>query len=163
MRVLHPTGDFQAIRKTQGDGGLDGFVISSQLAYAVYAPARRKEDRDSETAAKIRADFAKAESTLRGRLKEWVFVHNHPEGKIGKRSTAVVSDLKRQNPSIAITVLGIDELWEKLAHLPEDTLTRLFGEFPSPPNSGDLARAFDSYSHQQATQRGQRAIRRRPL
>ena len=35
--ALHPSGDFQAIRKTQGDGGLDGFVISSQLVYAVYA------------------------------------------------------------------------------------------------------------------------------
>jgi hypothetical protein len=77
--ALHPAGDFQAIRKTQGDGGLDGFVISSQLVYAVYAPARREEDRDSETAAKIRSDFAKACSTLRGQLKAWVFVHNHPE------------------------------------------------------------------------------------
>ena len=36
--ALHPVGDFQPIRKTQGDGGLDGFVISSQLVYAVYAP-----------------------------------------------------------------------------------------------------------------------------
>jgi hypothetical protein len=66
VHALHPVGDFQKIRKTQGDGGLDGFVISSQLVYAVYAPARREEDRDSETATKIRSDFAKACSTLHG-------------------------------------------------------------------------------------------------
>jgi hypothetical protein len=34
-RALHPAGDFQAVRKTQGDGGLDGFVISSRLVYQV--------------------------------------------------------------------------------------------------------------------------------
>jgi len=126
--ALHPSGDFQAIRKTQGDGGLDGFVISSQLVYAVYAPARRKEDRDSEIAAKIRSDFAKASSTLRGQLKAWVFVHNHPEGKLGKRSATAISDLKSQNPSVEIAVLSIDNLWERLAAaLPDETLKRLFG------------------------------------
>ena len=95
--ALHPVGDFQPIRKTQGDGGLDGFVISSQLVYAVYAPARREDDRDSETAAKIRSDFSAAFSTLQGKLKAWVFVHNHPDGKLGKLSTTVINDLKSQN------------------------------------------------------------------
>ncbi|HKP05417.1 MAG TPA: tetratricopeptide repeat protein [Chthoniobacterales bacterium] len=130
MRAVHSVGDFQAVRKTQGDGGLDGFVISSQMVYAVYAPARRKEDRDSETAAKIRTDFEKAATTLAGRLKTWVFVHNHPEGKLGKRSTTAVAELRRLHPPIGISVLGINELWEKLAELPADRLRQLFGEFP---------------------------------
>jgi hypothetical protein len=39
-RALHGEGNFQEIRKTQGDGAIDGFVINSQLVYQVYAPAR---------------------------------------------------------------------------------------------------------------------------
>lgn len=127
LHAIHPTGDFQAIRKTQGDGGLDGFVISSQLVYAVYAPARRNEDRDSVTAAKIRSDFAKASSTLSGNLKAWIFVHNHPEGKFGQLSLTAISDLKNQNPSVDITVLNVDDLWEKLKTLSDETLKRFFG------------------------------------
>lgn len=125
---IHPAGDFQAIRKTQGDGSLDGFVISSQLVYAVYAPARMKEVRDSETAAKIHSDFTGACSTLDGQLKGWVFVHNHPEGKLGKLSVKAISDLKCQNPSVQIEVLNIDSLWEKLKFLSEEILQQLFGQ-----------------------------------
>ena len=125
--ALHPVGDFQAIRKTQGDGGLDGFVISSQLVYAVYAPARREDDRDSETAAKIRSDFATACSSLQGQMKAWVFVHNHPEGKLGQLGAKAVNKLKSQNPSVEIAVLNIDGLWEKLAGLSDETLKRFFG------------------------------------
>jgi hypothetical protein len=128
VHALHPVGDFQPIRKTQGDGGLDGFVISSQLVYAVYAPARRDEDRDSETAAKIRSDFAKACSTLHGQLKAWIFVHNHPEGKLGQLGAKAISELKSRNPSVEITVLSIDGLWEKLKALSDETLKRFFGE-----------------------------------
>src|SRR5712671_688136 len=130
--ALHPVGDFQPIRKTQGDGGLDGFVISSQLVYAVYAPARREEDRDSETAAKIRSDFAKAHSTLHGGLKAWVFVHNHPEGKLGQLGARAISDLKSQNPSVEISVLSADGLWDRLKVLPDETLKRLFGGKDAP-------------------------------
>jgi hypothetical protein len=141
--ALHPVGDFQRIRKTQGDGGLDGFVISSQLVYAVYAPARREEDRDSETAAKIRSDFAKAYSTLQGQLKAWVFVHNHPQGKLGQLGATAISDLKSKNPSVEITVLSIDGLWEKLAGLSDETLKNLFGERDADATD-DLKRLEDS-------------------
>lgn len=152
LHAIHPTGDFQAIRKTQGDGGLDGFVISSQLVYAVYAPARRNEDRDSETAAKIRSDFAKASSTLSGQLKAWIFVHNHPEGKLGKLGTRAISDLKSQNPSVEIAVLNINGLWAKLTALPDETLRAFFGEnagsvsTSTPPEvkiSGNIRRLLD--------------------
>jgi hypothetical protein len=39
-RALHPIGEFQAIRKTRGDGGLDGIAVNAQLVYQVFAPAR---------------------------------------------------------------------------------------------------------------------------
>ena len=136
LHAIHPTGDFQAIRKTQGDGGLDGFVISSQLVYAVYAPARRDEDRDSETAAKIRSDFAKATLTLSGNLKAWIFVHNHPTGNLGKLGVTAISDLKSQNPLIDIAVLNADSLWERLMSLSDDTLKRFFGAKDEDATSG---------------------------
>ena len=127
LRALHTAGDFQAIRKTSGDGGLDGFVINSQLVYQVYAPARINELRDGETAAKIRSDFAKAQSTLSGKLKEWTFVHNHPEGKIGRLSAKALSEIKRNHPDISLNVLDIDSLWTRLEKLGNRALEMLFG------------------------------------
>lgn len=126
-QALHPNGDFQPVRSTRGDGGLDGFVISSRLVYQVYAPSRRKEDRDSETAAKIVVDFNNALSTLGGRLKKWIFVHNHPEAKLGHLSIAAVNELKNKHPEIELSVLDINTLWQLLAKLEDTTLTELFG------------------------------------
>jgi tetratricopeptide (TPR) repeat protein len=65
---------------------------------------------------------------LAWQLKAWVFVHNHPEGKLGKRGAEAISDVKSQNPLVEITVLNIDGLWEKLTALSDETLKRLFGE-----------------------------------
>jgi tRNA U34 5-methylaminomethyl-2-thiouridine-forming methyltransferase MnmC len=126
-RLLHPTGDFQKVRKTSGDGALDGFVISSQLVYQVYAPARISETKDPETAAKIKADFETALETLANQLKNWVFVHNHPQAALGKLSIAAINAIKNQHPKINISVLDIDSLWEKLKDLPDDALKTHFG------------------------------------
>src|SRR5436853_5511486 len=72
LRALHAPGDFQKIRKTQGDGGLDGFVIDQQQVYQIFAPVQMT---DSEAAEKIVRDFGKAQDTLKGRLKCWRFIH----------------------------------------------------------------------------------------
>ncbi len=125
--ALHPAGDFQAIRETTGDGGMDGYVISEQHVYQAYAPAGKAELSDSKTAAKIRTDFAKAHSTLGGQLRAWTFVHNHPEGKLGKKSAATVAHLKAEHPDVEVFVLDINSLWEKLAILSDAPLTKLFG------------------------------------
>lgn len=130
--ALHPIGDFQAIRNTSGDGGLDGFAINSNLVYQVFAPARMHELRDGDTAAKLRTDFVKAHSTLHSALKHWVFVHNHPEAKIGPLSAAACADLKASYPSVEFGILNIDSLWDQLCQLPDLTLVALFGS-PSPP------------------------------
>src|SRR5437899_2672263 len=135
-RALHPVGDFQRVRKTSGDGALDGFVISSQLVYQVYAPARIVELKDAETAAKIKADFQAASKTLNNQLKGWVFVHNHPEAALGKMSIAAICELKNQHPDVDISVLDIDSLWEKLKVLPDSTLRSLCGG--PPPGAGAI-------------------------
>jgi tetratricopeptide (TPR) repeat protein len=138
-RLLHPIGDFQKIRKTSGDGALDGFVISSQLVYQVYAPARFSETKDPETAAKIEANFKTALDTLGGNLKSWVFVHNHPQAALGKLSVAAINAIKNQHRAINISVLDIDSLWEKLKELPEDVLKTHFGSPPSGQQAGLIA------------------------
>jgi hypothetical protein len=127
-RALHGEGNFQEIRRTQGDGAIDGFVINSQLVYQVYAPARMDELRDSVTAAKMKADFQTAYSRLGGQLKQWVFVHNHPEPKIGQLSTAAISELKTKHPDIRIEILDVSSLWERLKNLPSDVLEQHFGK-----------------------------------
>ncbi len=123
-RKLHPIGDFVRVRRTSGDGALDGFVISSQLVYQIYAPVQTT---DSATASKISADFATALNTLAGQLKCWVFVHNHPQGALGKLSIAAINKLRNDHPGIEIAVFDIDSLWEKLSALPDDSLNTLFG------------------------------------
>ncbi len=116
-RALYPTGDFQPVRKTSGDGGMDGFIISSRLVYQVYAPARMEELRDALTAKKIRSDFAAAHICLSGKMKSWVFIHNHPEAKLGKLSITAINELRTQYQEVQISVLDIDTLWERLQDL----------------------------------------------
>ena len=138
-RSLHEPGDFQAIRKTQGDGGLDGLVINSHLVYQVYAPARMNELRDGETAAKIRLDFQTALNTLGESLNGWVFLHNHPEGKIGKLTADALSALSKQHPHIKLRVLDIDSLWAQLKKLPDHVLDELFESSNQEPSSSSLS------------------------
>jgi hypothetical protein len=124
--AFHPAGDFQPIRKTSGDGGLDGLVINSQVVYQVYAPARIRELHDSKTATKIKSDFQTALATLSGRMRTWILVHNHPEAKIGKKTAAALSELSAHHPNITVGALDIDSLWQKLAELPDEAVRRLF-------------------------------------
>lgn len=142
-RAMHPIGDFQAIRKTRGDGGLDGIAINAQLVYQVFAPARIGELRDGETATKITTDFAKAYQSLGGSLKEWVFVHNHPEAKLGQRSASALNELKSKYAHISISVLDIDSLWAKLAEAPAVRRKELFGSEERSENRVKLIRASE--------------------
>ena len=64
---------------------------------------------------------------MRGQLKAWVFVHNHPEGKLGKLSATAINQLKSQNPPVEIAGLSIDSLWDRLTTLPGEILERFFG------------------------------------
>jgi hypothetical protein len=146
-RALHPAGDFQPIRVTSGDGALDGMVISKGLVYQVFAPPRRKELRDGETASKIRADFAQAYSTMGGKLQAWWFVHNHPEAAIGKLTAAAISDLKTANSSIDLKILDIDSLWDLLvSKLSDESFGRLFpnASVSAAPQALDRDRTADA-------------------
>jgi hypothetical protein len=128
-RALHPPGDFQSIHNTRGDGGLDGIVISQRLVYQVYAPPRLLELRDGDVAAKMKADFNTAQSTLGGQLQAWNFVHNHPAASIGHLTAAAIFELRTANPDIEFKILDIDSLWDLLvSNLPDESFNKIFPE-----------------------------------
>ncbi len=134
-RLLHRDGDLQTVRVTQGDGGLDCVAINRRRVYQCFAPARISETKDSETASKIRADFAAARQTLAGTLAEWVFVHNHPEGRLGKDANAALVSLKAEHPEVEILAWGLQDLWNALSALPEDALAQDFGPGSEGPSN----------------------------
>jgi len=124
---LYPGGDFQAIRQTSGDGGLDGYAINSYTVYQVYAPSRISEMKDSETASKIKADFAAAIELLPGQVMQWNFLHNHPEGKIGKKTAQALSSIKSSHPTVNIQVLNINALWDRVKTLDPGVIAKITG------------------------------------
>lgn len=136
-RAMHPTGDFQPVRLTQGDDGIDGFSIAGQIVYQVFAPPRMDETRDGETADKIARDFASAYSALQREMRGWVFVHNHPEGKLGKLGIAAINQLQASHTGIRIEVWNIDTLWDRVAELPTPAREVLFPSRETPRGTGD--------------------------
>lgn len=133
--ALHSTGDIQSPRLTQGDGKIDVFVLSQQLVYQCYAPANFKT---SEAAAKITRDFWGAFEFLEGKLKTWIFVHNHPTSQLDKTALKALNDIKQKcsDDGYAVEVLawGSEELWDELQQkTPYSKLRDLFGS-PDPVN-----------------------------
>ncbi len=131
--ALHKSGDFQRIRKTSGDGGLDGLVINTGEVYQIYAPARITEQTDSILVTKLRDNFTTAYSTLEGNLRCWSFVHNYPEDAIGKLAASAVAGLKASHPAVTFRVLGIDSFWGLLREeLSPEEIEDLFPIDPAP-------------------------------
>ncbi len=126
LRHLYPIGKGQGVRISNGDAGIDYFVIDQQHIYQIYAPSRMDEQKDSETAEKIRADFAKVHAFLGASLKAWTFLHNHPEGLLGKLSAHAVLDLQSAHPGVDIRVLNIDTFWNVLETLDHGVRDALF-------------------------------------
>ena len=127
LRQMYPRGSFNQVRIEQGDGGIDAFDIDSATVYQLYAPAGWVERNDKNAAAKIKEDFAKANSHLGGRLKEWCFVYNHPTGRAGKRMIAAINELRHVHESVSFRLLGINDLWDRLeCGLTKEALTALF-------------------------------------
>jgi hypothetical protein len=129
-RLMHPNGDIQSPRLTQGDGKIDVYVINEQLVYQCYGPQSWKP---GEASSKIRTDFRGAYEYLNGHLKKWVFVHNHVTGQLDKNCLQALCDIKAEceqsNNSVTILAWGIEELWESVESMvPFASLQGKFGE-----------------------------------
>ena len=134
-RRLHPNGDVQSIRLTQGDGKLDVAVLSQQRVYQCYGPSGT-EFKSSVAKAKIAEDFRGAYTHLDGKLREWIFVHNHPTGQLDKDSYKALNDIaaecQKRGDDIEILAWGIEEVWAALeTGLSLCALRELFGS-PDP-------------------------------
>ncbi len=102
-------GDYTPIRLTQGDGGLDGIILSESGAVAIYAP---RETTQSELEAKLTSDFASATVTLQKQnatLRKFVFVHND-EG-LTKQIGPFLLALRQANSNVTFEVWTFERLW----------------------------------------------------
>ena len=136
MEKVYPD-DYESIRVTQGDGGLDGLLIRSGTVFQVYAP---RDQSASEIIAKIDSDFATAKKTMSDRgakLECWVFVHND-EG-LTKYTGPKLTELRQANPTVRIERWTFEKIWQKLEKLSVDQLTDLFGPGPTEENVDRLA------------------------
>lgn len=110
---LHPSA--QEVVLKQGDGGKDIVVYDIGRVYACYAPARLNDWEESDVIKKIRADLAKVKANLGDALKEWVFVHNHPQSTLTNKLSDFVLQLRNDNLGIRyFDVWGMEQLWDQL-------------------------------------------------
>lgn len=101
--------DYIVIRLTQGDGGLDGIIVSEDAVVAVYAP---RETTRGELESKIASDFEKAPATLAqhgAKMRKFVFVHND-EG-LTKDIGPFVLSLRQGNVEIVFEIWTFERLW----------------------------------------------------
>lgn len=132
-RRLHPGGNCQPIRLTQGDGKIDVYVLNEQIIYQCYGPQTFKP---KVAANKISKDFWGAYGHLDGEFKKWIFVHNHRTGLLDKESLKAINNLitgvKAKKKIIQIQAWGKEDLWGELENrLSYSGLQDLFGA-PNP-------------------------------
>jgi hypothetical protein len=136
MEKAHPD-EYENIRVTQGDGGLDGLLIRSAAVFQVYAP---REQSASEIITKIDSDFATAKETMgeRGaKLKRWIFVHND-EG-LTKETGPKIVEIEQANSDVKIERWSFEGIWLEHEKLSVDQLTDMYGQGPTEENVDRLA------------------------
>lgn len=136
MSRAYPT-DFETVRLTQGDGGMDGFRMSTSGVFQVYAP---RDQRTGEIVEKIDVDIAKARDYLKKRnveMKSWTFVHNDFDG-LAPEVVAKIAEVTQANPKVTIERWSYEMIWQVLKRLDTDQLTELFGDGPTEANIDSL-------------------------
>lgn len=104
----------QGVALTQGDGGMDLVSYDFGRVYACYAPPRLRDDwNEREVIRKLRTDFNKVKD--KPWLREWIFVHNHPEYALSQKLVNFVQGLRLEVPSLTrLEVWSIQHLWDQL-------------------------------------------------
>jgi len=117
--------DFVRVRLSVGDGGLDGFRLSTSECFQGYAP---RDQRTDKIVGKIGKDFAKAQSYLKDQgveMTAWTFVHSDHDG-LPKEVVAKLTEVRQSNPKIPVRHWGFDQLWRQLRDLDKRDLEDLF-------------------------------------
>jgi hypothetical protein len=122
--------DYIPIRLTQGDGGLDGIILSEDAVVAVYAP---REASKSVLEDKIATDFAKASKTLSGHhanINKFILVHND-EGLVKELGASLLA-LRQSNSNVKIEIWTFERLWTLMEQkLTNNQLQDLLGDAPT--------------------------------
>jgi len=129
--------DFLRVRLSQGDGGLDGYRISTKTVFQVFAP---RDYTGKQMADKMTGDFATAVETLAEQdleMAEWIFVHNDPDD-FPPEAIVAFAKLKEDNPEISFKRWEFTAIWNELEKLPEAKLDQLFGQAPTLAQLGNL-------------------------
>jgi len=124
------TDDYLRIRLSRGDGGLDGYRISTKTVFQVYAP---REYSASEIVSKMTNDFATASKTLAEQdltMDEWIFAHNDPDDLPHEVVTAFAR-LKADNSTVNIRRWEFEAIWNVVKEMDETALDELFGPGPT--------------------------------
>lgn len=123
-------GDYEDIRLTQGDGGLDGIIFSQSAIVAVFAP---RESTQSEVNAKLASDLKSAMQTLASRsvkLLKMIFVHND-EG-LTKEVGATVLRLQQESSELVIEIWTFESIWNLMeTKLTDNELQDILGMAPT--------------------------------
>jgi hypothetical protein len=122
--------DYVPIRLTQGDGGLDGIVLSEGSVVAVYAP---RDTSKSVLESKIASDFEKAGQTLSERnatMLKFIFVHND-EGLVKEIGASLLA-LRQTRPTVTIEIWTFERLWMLIEQrLTDNQIQDLLGDAPT--------------------------------
>jgi len=128
-------GDYENIRLTQGDGGLDGIILSRSAVVAVNAP---REQSAASLETKILDDYVKGKKTLADRgveLKVFIFIHND-EGLTKDTGPALMN--LRQKEGIEVECWTFERIWKELQGLGLEELEAMFGQGLSTANVDQL-------------------------
>lgn len=117
LKKLHSTA--QEVVLKRGDGGKDIVVYDIGRVYACYAPARMADWAEEDVISKVDSDLKKASANLGDALKEWVFIHNHPQSALSNKISSHILALRNQNPNVKyFEVWGLEQLWQELQKVP---------------------------------------------
>lgn len=128
-------GDFKRIRVSIGDRGCDGYKSSTKTVYQVYAPRKMTS---SKLKNKIISDFEQARQEFSGKMSEWIFVHNDPDGLPSEIGVDLLEELKTSNPDVKIITYSLEQIWGIVENLNLNDLVILFGSAPTNAALNDL-------------------------
>ncbi len=121
--LLYEGDDCIEVIPTQSDGGLDCVIPRQGVVYQIYGPDNSPPD--AKIASKINEDFPKVVKTLGEVLQIWRLIINQRAQGWGQKTTIALTNLQAQYPRIAMSVWGLDQLWDELMNPTEQHQARL--------------------------------------
>ncbi|HEX7608855.1 MAG TPA: ABC-three component system protein [Candidatus Cryosericum sp.] len=136
MEQCYPNGEFGRVRPwgNEGDQKCDGYLVSTQTVFQVYAP---NELTEAETIHKIHTDFDGAVEHWPDELKQWIFVHNSFPG-LSANVEHEINGLRTHYPTITISTWSPADLQAHVFRLSQSKIETLLGFPPTREGMSNL-------------------------